>query len=387
MKCRKEVSPVVKKLRFYKNKIVMLLMLAMTASAIPSVALASESEIATVAIEVEQEITGDTPAQDEEFNILLEAEDDGAPVPENQILTIIGSDTGKFEEIDYTLPGVYRYIVRQRNDELPNYTYDETIYHITVTVYETDEGRLRSVMKVVKNDETEKSDAITFINEYDAPEPTPTPEPTATPTPTPEPTATPTPEPTATPTPEPTATPTPEPTATPTPEPTATPEPTPTPGGSSSSDGKNGADGSGINLPTPGPDGDNPGDDGDDDEEDEPNATVTPTPTTAPDENSSDNPDVTPGVTPGGSNSGTPGSSGNGGSSNYSGGGSSNGGSSSGSSGGSSANNYSSSGTVTSPKTGDTTDILSWVLLLMAACLATVGVGLFVIRRKTDKED
>ena len=68
---------------------------------------------------------------------------------------------------------------------------------------------------------------------FNAPDPTPTPEPTAVPTPepTPEPTAVPTPEPTPEPTAVPTPEPTPEPTAVPTPEPTPEPtiEPTPEP--------------------------------------------------------------------------------------------------------------------------------------------------------------
>ncbi|MDY4199314.1 MAG: hypothetical protein SOX90_02315 [Candidatus Fimadaptatus sp.] len=66
---------------------------------------------------------------------------------------------------------------------------------------------------------------------FNAPDPTPTPVPTAVPTPepTPEPTAVPTPEPTPEPTAVPTPEPTPEPTAVPTPEPTPEPTAVPTP--------------------------------------------------------------------------------------------------------------------------------------------------------------
>ena len=69
-------------------------------------------------------------------------------------------------------------------------------------------------------------DGRQYVFQYEEPEPTPTPKPTAKPTP--KPTAVPTPEPTAVPTPEPTPEPTAIPTPEPTPEPTAVPTPEPT---------------------------------------------------------------------------------------------------------------------------------------------------------------
>jgi pilin isopeptide linkage protein/LPXTG-motif cell wall-anchored protein len=252
----------VKILNYFKKVMVMLLILALAVGETPCKALAAETEPATtVMIEVTGEISesGDVPKEGAEFTIMLESENDNSPIPYTDTLTLeVKGDGGKaFDgkateasdkkdsddqdsdgtdafEIDYTQEGVYYYKVQQVDGGLPNYTYDTTVYHVKVQVVYNEAGELVATQTVRKNDETEKSSGIVFVNEYTEPEPTPTPEPTATPTPeptatpTPEPTATPTPEPTATPTPEPTATPTPEPTSTPTPEPTATPTPEPT---------------------------------------------------------------------------------------------------------------------------------------------------------------
>jgi pilin isopeptide linkage protein len=176
---------------------------------------AAEASTATAMIQVEAKVTGDQ-ADDAEFTFKLTAADETTPMPDSDTVTIKGEGQAEFGPITYTDVGTYNYTVSQQDNQLPYYTYDLSVYHVTVTVIYTEDGALSAGFTAKKNSERTKSGDITFINEHHEPTPTPT-EPTPTPT---EPTPTPT-EPTPTPT-EPTPTPA-ELTPTPTTELTPTP--------------------------------------------------------------------------------------------------------------------------------------------------------------------
>jgi pilin isopeptide linkage protein len=193
---------------------------------------AADTPTATAVMEVEAKVTGDQ-AEDAAFTFKLTAEDAATPMPDSDTVTIHGAGTAKFGPITYNDVGIYTYTVSQQDGQQQGYTYDKTIYHVTVTVIYTDDGKMSAGIFTKKNNERTKSGDIVFNIEYHAPKPTEEPTPKPTEEPTPKPTEEPTPEPTEEPTPEPTEEPTPEPTEEPTPEPTEelTPEPTeePTP--------------------------------------------------------------------------------------------------------------------------------------------------------------
>jgi pilin isopeptide linkage protein len=170
------------------------------------------------------QITGDETTEDADVTFVLTADDAAAPMPKSDTVTIHGTGEAEFDEITYTSAGTYTYTITEKDEQLPGYTYDPSVYHLTVIVATQADGSLKALVYAKKDLERAKSAEILFQTDHQKlEEPTPTPE---VPTPTPE-------EPTPTPE-ELTPTPTPEElTPTPTPEePTPTPEeltPTPTP--------------------------------------------------------------------------------------------------------------------------------------------------------------
>lgn len=84
-------------------------------------------------------ITGDTPAGAAQFQFVLAADDADYPMPAGstsgiRIVTITGSGGAEFGNISYTKPGTYTYTCYELNGGIPGYTYDTTVYTLTVEV-------------------------------------------------------------------------------------------------------------------------------------------------------------------------------------------------------------------------------------------------------------
>jgi pilin isopeptide linkage protein len=138
---------------------------------IPSMTFAAESK-ATAKFAIETKISGDTPKEAETFTFQLTPEGN-APVPEKTTITIKGEGKGAFGEIDYTKVGrgVYNYTIQEKKGDDSNYTYDtKDVYHVRVRVDYNVSRQLTAVVSVRKNDSSEKTDAIVFVNKYDAPQ-------------------------------------------------------------------------------------------------------------------------------------------------------------------------------------------------------------------------
>jgi pilin isopeptide linkage protein/LPXTG-motif cell wall-anchored protein len=221
--------------QFRKKAIVIGMVLLLTVGTIPFRIFAAESPQATVKITVKSEIIGDeTATKEEELSFILTPEDEAAPMPESDTLTIRGTGEEAFGEMIYTSAGTYNYTIEEKDEQLPGYIYDPSVYHLTVMIPSTN-GKLSAMVFVEKDNERAKSRDIIF--ETEVPTPTETPTPTPTEAPTPVPTEAPTPVPSQTPAPEETPAPvetpvpteTPAPMETPTPTPVETPAPTETP--------------------------------------------------------------------------------------------------------------------------------------------------------------
>lgn len=148
----------------------------------------AENTPATLQLEVVKVVTGDRPATDATFTFQLEAVDEDAPMPENDTITITGSGNAFFEEISYDTPDDYHYTIRELNGKLAGYTYDTSVFEVTVQVVcdEDDPNVLIANAYVSKNDGEDKYNQIRFVNQYRAPDPqgsnpTPTPAPTQIP--------------------------------------------------------------------------------------------------------------------------------------------------------------------------------------------------------------
>jgi pilin isopeptide linkage protein len=177
-KCRKEVKdPVVKTRMFIKKAGALCMALMMAVGMLPSQALAAESSQSTVALEIETKLNGTVPDKTIPFTYQLEPVDN-APAPQDNIVTIAGEGKTTFGKISYSIPGVYKYTIRQitaetavykQNDkyEYDGYTMDSSVYHVNVTVQYNDQGKLYALVTSTKNDDVDKKvSSIEFVNEY-----------------------------------------------------------------------------------------------------------------------------------------------------------------------------------------------------------------------------
>lgn len=122
---------------------------------------------AEVSIQVEKEIAGDEPAADETFTFLLTPMSSANPMPADRgVLNIRGEGKGQFGAMTYTRPGEYVYTVQEKAQSISGYSFDSTVYRVSVKVL-YDGGGLRSEVTVQKEGASAKSDAIVFTNEYD----------------------------------------------------------------------------------------------------------------------------------------------------------------------------------------------------------------------------
>lgn len=93
---------------------------------------------------------------------------EGAPLPEENTVTVRGSGQAAFGAITYTAPGDYHYTVAQRAGNVPYMTYDDTVYQVTVRVV-NDEGGLAPEIWATRDGQTEKTAELVFANTYDPP--------------------------------------------------------------------------------------------------------------------------------------------------------------------------------------------------------------------------
>ncbi len=130
----------------------------------------SAAASAQLQLEVEKTLIGDKPASQETFTFLLEPVGD-APMPEENTVTITGSGTVTFPPIIYDAPEDYHYTLRELPGETWGYTYDDTVYLLTVQVTTDDAGNLTATLYLSQEGSDGKADKLEFINRYRAPRP------------------------------------------------------------------------------------------------------------------------------------------------------------------------------------------------------------------------
>ena len=163
----------VQKIKPFRGWMCFLLML--TLLALPGKAFAAEREC-TVTIPVFVEVSGTSAPSDTEFEVILTRLHAGAPMPEKSNGTVQGSGQIVFGPITYTVPGDYHYSISQKAGNAANYTYDTSVYAVTVRVVNSEDGGLTAEVWAVKDGGSDKTEAITFNNSYKAPEGPKTPE-------------------------------------------------------------------------------------------------------------------------------------------------------------------------------------------------------------------
>ena len=157
----------VRKIKQFRGLTCILLML--TLLALPGKAFAEERECA-VTIPASVEVSGTSAPSDTEFEVVLTSLDTGVPMPEKSNGTVQGSGQIVLGPVTYTVPGDDHYSISQKVGNAANYTYDTSVYSVTVRVVNSEDGGLAAEVWAVKDGASDKVEKITFSNEYKAPE-------------------------------------------------------------------------------------------------------------------------------------------------------------------------------------------------------------------------
>lgn len=124
---------------------------------------------------VEIVLEGDRPLHQETFVVEMRALTVGAPMPEqteNQKCTIEIQGQGKkeFLPVKFTQPNIYQYEVTLKKGNKERYTYDPSVYKVTVyCTADSVHGLETTVVAQEQGKEEVKKDAVRFVNSYKAP--------------------------------------------------------------------------------------------------------------------------------------------------------------------------------------------------------------------------
>ena len=115
-----------------------------------------------------------------EYTVILTAEE-GTPMPEDAVLsedgtkrtvskTVVNGGEVSFWPITYTAPGEYRYTLHQEAQARDHFTYDTTVYYISVWIFnDFENGGLKAMIIGYRGDETSKAEEFLFQNHYSRP--------------------------------------------------------------------------------------------------------------------------------------------------------------------------------------------------------------------------
>lgn len=124
----------------------------------------------TLTIPVQKQVSGrNAPA--ENFHFELTALTNGAPMPENNLLTIKGEGFDMFESIEFLPTGVngsctYRYQLREVGGAAAGYSYDGSTYIITVTTTEVG-NQITQLTSTYQKDGEAVNIPLVFCNQYE----------------------------------------------------------------------------------------------------------------------------------------------------------------------------------------------------------------------------
>lgn len=121
----------------------------------------------TVSIPVEVQVAGSNVPSDAAYRFTMEAVTEGAPMPENAVVTATGSGVIEFGPIEYTQLRDYQYTIRQTTDPRMYFTFDTKVYRITVRIVRDEAGNLEPIIMAADSEEPEAKPAgLTFLNTY-----------------------------------------------------------------------------------------------------------------------------------------------------------------------------------------------------------------------------
>ncbi|MDO5418417.1 MAG: FctA domain-containing protein [Lachnospiraceae bacterium] len=121
-----------------------------------------------VSIPVEITVSGTSVPTDVEYKLVLEAIDN-APMPEMSEISIKDGGKAAFGPITYTVPDNYHYKIYQKSEAKDNFTYDNTVYEVTVQVLNDGKGGFKANVVGSKDGSSGKPADFKFVNSYKKP--------------------------------------------------------------------------------------------------------------------------------------------------------------------------------------------------------------------------
>ena len=123
-----------------------------------------------VALPPVQKLIHGNPKEQETFGFRIVAQD-GAPMPAGSVgtvkeVTIKGAGKANFGLIHYTEPGEYQYTISEVITDKTGWTYDRTIYILTVTVTAPSRGDMVTTQSMATIDGLSVGDTAVFTNTY-----------------------------------------------------------------------------------------------------------------------------------------------------------------------------------------------------------------------------
>ncbi len=111
-------------------------------------------------------LTGKKPSTIPVFPFALVATSTNAPMPATTTVLITGSGSSSFGPIQYSQPGDYTYQLFQLYGNRAGYTYDRTVYDVTVQVTSDNSGNLSASFYFANPVSGSKPSVAGFVNSY-----------------------------------------------------------------------------------------------------------------------------------------------------------------------------------------------------------------------------
>ncbi len=135
--------------------------------------IAFAAEVQTSGIPVEISLGGSPPEEEEDYEIVLKADNSDYPMPEGSVdgvftMNMSGENSGELPGIKFFSIGIYTYTIYQKAGTNELATYDNTVYNLViyVTNSEAEEG-LETTILLYKTGDNDKFDEVAFYNEYE----------------------------------------------------------------------------------------------------------------------------------------------------------------------------------------------------------------------------
>ena len=133
----------------------------------------SASSLPGLKLPVTVKLSGGPPTEDEDYTIVLKADNPEYPMPEGSLdgsytMTIKGEGSKELPEINFSSVGVYTYTISQLAGVNELASYDDKVYNLVVFVTNAKNGSgLEITVNLYLLGEKEKQDELLFLNNYE----------------------------------------------------------------------------------------------------------------------------------------------------------------------------------------------------------------------------